>query len=85
MIKRHGRSTALALSSLSLAACQLTRSRIPDHERVHDPRAARQLVAELTGQSWQRQFFGGVLRVSSEQFLRLFRAGPAHVGSPPAP
>ena len=44
-----------------------------------DKRAARSLVAELSGQSWRRHFFGGALRVGAEQLRRMFGTGPAHV------
>jgi len=44
-----------------------------------DKRAARKLIAELSGQSWRRQFFGGTLRVAAEQLRRVFGAGPAYV------
>jgi 2-polyprenyl-6-methoxyphenol hydroxylase-like FAD-dependent oxidoreductase len=44
-----------------------------------DKRAARKLIAELSGQSWRRQFFGGTLRVATEQFRRVFGTGPAYV------
>jgi len=44
-----------------------------------DKRVARKLIAELSGQSWRRQFFGGTLRVAAEQLRRIFGAGPAYV------
>ncbi len=44
-----------------------------------DKRAARKLIAELSGQSWRRQFFGGTLRVAAEQLRRIFGTGPAYV------
>ena len=48
-----------------------------------DKRAARKLVAELSGHSWRREFFGGALRVGSEQIRRVFGTGPAHVSPLP--
>jgi 2-polyprenyl-6-methoxyphenol hydroxylase-like FAD-dependent oxidoreductase len=48
-----------------------------------DPRAACKLIAELTGQSWYRQLFGGALRVGAEQFHRVFGTGPAYVSPLP--
>jgi 2-polyprenyl-6-methoxyphenol hydroxylase-like FAD-dependent oxidoreductase len=48
-----------------------------------DKRAARKLVAELSGHSWRRQFLGGALRVGSGQIRRVFGTGPAHVGMLP--
>jgi 2-polyprenyl-6-methoxyphenol hydroxylase-like FAD-dependent oxidoreductase len=48
-----------------------------------DPRAARKLIAELSGHSWHREFLGGALRVGSGQLRRVFGTGPAHVR--PAP
>jgi hypothetical protein len=42
-----------------------------------DTRAARRLVAELTGQSWPRAFLTGALRVGSGQLRRMFGATPA--------
>jgi 2-polyprenyl-6-methoxyphenol hydroxylase-like FAD-dependent oxidoreductase len=50
--------------------------------RLATPESARELLVELTGQSWQRNMLGGMLRVGSAQLLRLFGAGPAHVGAP---
>jgi hypothetical protein len=44
-----------------------------------DPRAARKLIAELSGHSWHREFLGGALRVGSGQLRRVFGSGPAHV------
>ncbi|TMQ09367.1 MAG: hypothetical protein E6J90_38170 [Deltaproteobacteria bacterium] len=43
------------------------------------PSGARKLVAELTGQSWQRHVLGGMLRIGSAQLQRLLGAGPARV------
>jgi hypothetical protein len=40
-----------------------------------DQRAARKLVAELSGHSWRRQFPGGALRVGAEQLRRVFGQG----------
>jgi 2-polyprenyl-6-methoxyphenol hydroxylase-like FAD-dependent oxidoreductase len=48
-----------------------------------DQRAARKLVAELSGHSWRRQFLGGALRVGTEQIRRVFGVGPAYVGALP--
>jgi hypothetical protein len=45
-----------------------------------DERAARRLVAELSGHSWRRQFLEGALRVGSSQIQRMFGTGPAYVG-----
>jgi styrene monooxygenase A-like protein/putative NAD(P)-binding protein len=42
-----------------------------------DTRAARKLVAELTGQSWPRAFLTGALRVGSGQLRRMLGATPA--------
>jgi hypothetical protein len=50
-----------------------------------DKRAAYKLIAELSGRSWRREFFGGVLRVAAEQLRRVFGTGPAHVGLLPHP
>lgn len=44
-----------------------------------DSSAARKLIAELSGRSWQRQFLHGALRVGSGQLRRVFGKGPAHV------
>ena len=44
-----------------------------------DKRAARKLVAELSGQSWRRQFLGGAFRIAAEQVRRVFGTGPAYV------
>jgi 2-polyprenyl-6-methoxyphenol hydroxylase-like FAD-dependent oxidoreductase len=44
-----------------------------------DKRAARKVIAELSGQSWHRQFLGGTLRVAAEQLRRVFGTGPAYV------
>ena len=44
-----------------------------------DKSAARKLIAELSGQSWRRQFLGGTLRVAAEQLRRVFGTGPAYV------
>jgi 2-polyprenyl-6-methoxyphenol hydroxylase-like FAD-dependent oxidoreductase len=41
-----------------------------------DPRAARKLIAELTGQSWRRAFLTGVLRVGSNQLRRVLGRAP---------
>jgi 2-polyprenyl-6-methoxyphenol hydroxylase-like FAD-dependent oxidoreductase len=51
-----------------------------------DSRAARTLIAELSGHSWRREFLGGALRVGGGQLRRVFGSGPAYV-SPhqPAP
>jgi hypothetical protein len=50
-----------------------------------DARAARKLIAELSGHSWHREFLGGALRVGSGQLRRVFGAGPAHVRPAPQP
>jgi 2-polyprenyl-6-methoxyphenol hydroxylase-like FAD-dependent oxidoreductase len=50
-----------------------------------DKRAARKLVAELSGHSWRRQFFDGALRVGMGQIRRMFGTGPAHVSPLPQP
>jgi len=44
-----------------------------------DTRAARKLVAELSGHSWHRQVLGGAMRVGAGQLRRMFGAGPAYV------
>jgi len=44
-----------------------------------DKRAARKLIAELSGQSWHRHFLGGAVRVGAEQLRRRFGTGPAYV------
>ena len=48
-----------------------------------DKRAARKLVAELSGHSWRREFFGGALRVGAGQIRRMFGTGPAYVSPLP--
>lgn len=48
-----------------------------------DKRAARKLIAELSGHSWRRQFFGGALRIGMGQLGRMFGTGPAHVSPLP--
>jgi hypothetical protein len=47
-----------------------------------DTRAARKLVAELSGHSWGREFLTGVLRVGQGQLRRMFRMAPHPSGSP---
>ena len=47
-----------------------------------DTRAARKLVAELSGHSWGREFLTGVLRVGQGQLRRMFRMAPHASGSP---
>jgi hypothetical protein len=45
-------------------------------------RAARKLVAELTGHSWGRAFAAGVLRVGSAQLRRILRLAAADPDAP---
>jgi hypothetical protein len=47
-----------------------------------DTRAARKLVAELTGHSWPREFLTGVLRVGQGQLRRMFGRAPLSAGVP---
>lgn len=50
-----------------------------------EPRAARKLIAELSGHSWHREFLGGALRIGSAQLRRVFGTGPAYVSPAPQP
>ena len=45
-----------------------------------DTRAARKLVAELTGHSWPRELLTGALRVGSGQLRRILGTAPATPG-----
>lgn len=77
MIKRHGRSTALALSSLLLAACQLTRSGIgPDPGAVSDTAQGVTIPPHGSGTtldiaSWNLEFFGDTSNGPSNEALQL--------------
>jgi 2-polyprenyl-6-methoxyphenol hydroxylase-like FAD-dependent oxidoreductase len=53
-------------------------------EAFVDPRAARKLIAELTGQSWRRAVVTGVLRVGSDQLRRVLGRTAAAPGAPAA-
>jgi hypothetical protein len=50
-----------------------------------DPRAARKLIAELTGHSWHRAFLTGVLRVGSNQLRRVLGRAPPSSRIPAQP
>ncbi|HEX7841704.1 MAG TPA: styrene monooxygenase/indole monooxygenase family protein [Kofleriaceae bacterium] len=77
LISQHG-STGTGDTAKQRIANKLVENFV-DPRRITDAfldmRAARTLIAELTGRSWRREFVSGALRVGSGQLRRVFGAG----------